>query len=152
MFYQWNRNIGWSVSYPLTNSNGGATWNTSNATGTTWEESNDPCPAGWRIPTEEELQKLYDTDNVTIQWVTQNGVYGRRFTDKASGDSMFLPAAGYRFYTNGALFDVGAGGYYWSCTQHDGYYSCGMSFCSASVGRVLSPRSFGLSVRPVADN
>jgi len=58
MFYQWNRNIGWSATDPLSSSPSGRSWNSSNPTGTTWDKTNDPSPAGWRVPTLNEIQKL----------------------------------------------------------------------------------------------
>jgi len=60
---------------------------------------------------------MIDTDKVTIEWKTLNGVGGREFTDKVTGNSIFLPAAGYRSNTTGALLNVGTHGEYWSSTQ-----------------------------------
>ena len=63
----------------------------------------------WRMPTKAEWQELYN--NTTNTWTTQNGVYGRLFT-ASNGNSLFLPAAGYRY--NSSLGDAGGYGYYWS--------------------------------------
>jgi len=54
MFYQWNRRTGWSSTDPLTSSPAGAVWNSSIPTGDVWTAANDPCPTGWRVPTEEQ--------------------------------------------------------------------------------------------------
>jgi len=63
---------------------------------------------GWRMPTDEEWEELYN--NTTSVWTTQNGVNGRLFT-APNGNSLFLPAAGYRsYYSN----DGEGFGYYWS--------------------------------------
>ena len=51
----------------------------------------------WRMPTNEEWQELYN--NTTVTWTTRNGVDGRLFT-ASNGNSLFLPAAGFR---NGSL-------------------------------------------------
>jgi len=48
----------------------------------------------WRTPTREEFQELLD--NTTVTLTTQNGVNGLLFT-AANSNSLFLPAAGYRF-------------------------------------------------------
>ena len=65
---------------------------------------------GWRMPTNEEWQELYQ--NTTNTWrTTQNGVNGRLFT-APNGNSLFLPAAGRRW--DFELLYVGSSGYYWS--------------------------------------
>jgi hypothetical protein len=65
--------------------------------------------ANWRMPTEEEWQELYQ--NTTHTWTTQNGVRGRLFT-ASNGNSLFLPAAGYR--SNSNLNYNGSWGRYYS--------------------------------------
>jgi hypothetical protein len=44
MFYQWNRKIGWSTSDPMTNSDGGTTWNRSRNIGTYGKNPTTPAP------------------------------------------------------------------------------------------------------------
>ncbi len=66
---------------------------------------------GTRIPTKEEWLELMD--NTTAEWVTQNGVYGCRFT--ASNDNtLFLPAAGFRNFSE--LGDTGSYCRYWTAS------------------------------------
>jgi hypothetical protein len=113
-FYQWNRNIGWSATDPLVNSNGGTTWDSTSPTGKTWTAANDPSPEGWQVATEADFDVLLDVDNVTYQWTTQNGVNGGLFTDKATGKTLFLPAAGFRKESDGNI--TYADGYYWTAT------------------------------------
>ena len=59
-------------------------------------------------PVKEEWDELIE--NTTHEYVSQNGVYGIRFTG-ANGNSIFLPAAGLGGEDS---YDVGVGGYYWS--------------------------------------
>ena len=87
MFYQWNRKTAQAATGAVTG------WENSTPTGTVWEKANDPSPAGWRIPTKAEIEKLSDANKVSHEWTTQNGVKGRKFTDKATGSSLFLIAA-----------------------------------------------------------
>jgi uncharacterized protein (TIGR02145 family) len=152
MFYQWNRKIGWSSTDPLVNSNGGTTWNYIMPDGTEWEKANDPSPAGWRVPTLDEIQILYDKDKVSSEWTVLNGVNGYLFTDKTTDKSLFLPAAGYRRNNNGALYDAaGTDGYCWSSTQDYTSTAYCLHFYSGYVFRASYYRSSGLPVRCVAE-
>ena len=65
---------------------------------------------GWRMPTREEWAELYQ--NTTCVWTEQNGVEGLLLTG-GNGNSMFLPAAGYR---DGGDVVTTALGIYWSST------------------------------------
>ncbi len=68
----------------------------------------------WRMPTKAEYQEL--VDNCTWTRTTQNGHKGYRVTGK-NGQSIFLPAAGFR---NGdKLCYGGEGGDYWSSTPDE---------------------------------
>ncbi|MDR0831011.1 MAG: Ig-like domain-containing protein [Prevotellaceae bacterium] len=153
MFYQWNRKIGWSSTDPMTNSNGGTTWDDTNAAGTEWETGNDPSPAGWRVPTLAQIETLLDTEKVASEWTRQNNINGRKFTDLQNGNTLFLPAAGGRSDSDGTLYGAGAGavGYCWSSTQYssDGAYF--LHFNSMNAYTNHYNRSFGICVRPVAE-
>jgi hypothetical protein len=80
----------------------------------------------WRMPTKEEWQELYN--NTTHTWTTQNGVNGRLFI-ASNGNSLFLPAAGFR--CDNYLED---GGYYWSSSLCTDFPYFAMSFCFWSGG------------------
>lgn len=54
--------------------------------------------SGWRMPTIEEFQELFDENNCNITYVDQNGIKGCRITSKKPGfvgNSIFIPAYGY---------------------------------------------------------
>ncbi|MBE6319530.1 MAG: DUF1566 domain-containing protein [Bacteroidales bacterium] len=102
----------------------------------------------WRMPTDAELTEL--REQCTWTWTSQNGVNGYKVTSKSNGNSIFLPAAGYR---HDSSFD-GAGwhGDYWSSSHNAGRPNCawGVYFDSGSVDRdYYGYRYYGLSVRPV---
>ena len=103
----------------------------------------------WRRPTKEEWQELYN--NTTVTWTTQNGVNGRSFT-ASNGNSLFLPAAGYRW--GGELLDAGSYGYYWSSSLSTDYphYAWYLGFSSGGTSVISNLRDFGFSVRPVLEN
>jgi len=154
MLYQWNRSIGWSGADPMINSNGGTVWDSSIPVGTVWETTNDPSPAGWRVATHEEHLKLLDTDNVSSEWTSINGINGRRFTDKSNGNSVFLPAAGSRAGSDGNIGQAGSMCFYWSSTQYfDGYTYGASSLLLSSTGATWNPyiAYLGFSVRCVKD-
>lgn len=119
---------------------------------TVLEASDDAATAqwgsGWRMPTQAEWQELLN--NTTHIWTTQNGVNGRLFT-ATNGNSLFLPAAGYR--TGTSLYDAGTRGDYWSSSLST--YTGGPShawvldFSSGSCGMGNGTRYVGQSVRPV---
>ena len=100
----------------------------------------------WRMPTDEELKELQT--NCTWTWITQNGVSGRKVTSKVNGNSIFLPAAGYRY--DSGLKQVGYGRY-WSSSRglSDSDHASCLEFDSGDVYRDISTRYRGRSVRPV---
>ena len=101
---------------------------------------------GGRMPTREEWQELYS--HCTRTWTTLNGVNGRCFTGP-NGNSLFLPAAGYRW--DGELYDAGFIGLYWSCSLYTNNPYDAWSFYFYSGGYIMdsSSRSSGRSVRAV---
>ena len=103
----------------------------------------------WRIPTQTEWQEL--VNNCTWTWTTQGGHGGYRVTSKKNGNSIFLPAAGYRF--GSSLFHQGEYGYYWSSTPNESYTEGAYDLTFDSRSRDLDwyYRCFGHSVRPVCD-
>ena len=152
MFYQWDRNIGWSSSNPMIDSNGGTTWNFTIPEASFWGKDKDPSPNGWRVPTYEELESLFDTNRVSYEWTTENGINGGRFTDITSGNSIFLPAAGHRFTNDGSLVETGSWGIYWSGTTRCGCVNARfLRLGSNGVGWSTMSRRSALSIRSVAE-
>ena len=100
----------------------------------------------WRMPTREEFGELYN--NTTKTWTTQNGVNGWLFT-ASNGNSLFLPAAGYRY--GSSLGDAGGNGYYWSSWLNTAasYTAWELGFYSVDYGMYTSTRYYGYSVRAV---
>jgi len=151
MFYQWNSKIGWPSAGTVTdwdsNWNGGYT--TASVTDT-WTSTNDPSPVGWRVPLYAEIETLLDATKVISTWTTYNSVYGEKFTDKTTGNSIFLPASGSRSLTDGTLYFAGSLGLYWSSTASPGHNAFNLIFISSTADWNYSVRAFGFSVRPVA--
>ena len=105
----------------------------------------------WRMPTIEEQKELLNTSNCTWTWTTQNGVNGYKVTSVKNGNSIFLPAAGYRSNSNN---NAGSRGYYWSSSLSRGsyiYYAYNLSFNSSGVDWGDADRYYGRSVRAVCE-
>ncbi len=105
----------------------------------------------WRMPTDAEWTELRTM--CTWTWTTNyngTGVKGRIVT-ASNGNSIFLPAAGYRRVTD--LSDAGSYGFYWSSSLNSGNpnRAWGVYFDSDGVGRSYGDRCNGLSVRPVSE-
>ena len=68
----------------------------------------------WRMPTAEEYDELIA--NCTWEWTTKDGVNGYQVTSKKTGNSIFLPITGCRFYADVQL--RGVSGIYWTSTLY----------------------------------
>ena len=159
MFYQWNRNIGWSSTDPMINSNGGTTWDNSFPPGALpinmpWIRANDPSPTGWRVPTRAEVQSLVNTEKVNYTMITVNGVVGGCFTDISTGNSIFLPAAGFR-HQDGWLQNFEVAGFwhgkYWTGLSTDGNGGRDFSVYDSGASIFWSFTRNGQNVRSVAE-
>lgn len=107
----------------------------------------------WRMPTDAEWTELMA--KCTWTWVTNyngSGINGR-LVKATNGNSIFLPAAGFRYDT--ILLDAGSGGCFWSSSLNTGspYYAWFVYFSSGNVRRSGdgSSRCLGRSVRPVSE-
>jgi len=105
----------------------------------------------WRMPTAAEQDELRNTNNCTWTWTTQNGVNGYKVTSKKNGNSIFLPAAGYRYSSN--LYGAGSYGYYWSSSlsTSNSSYAYYLFFYSSGVDWDGNYRYYGRCVRAVCE-
>ncbi len=120
---------------------------------TTLEAADDAATANWgsawRMPTDGEWTEL--RENCEWKWTDSyqtTGVAGYWVTGK-NGNTIFLPAAGCRYYD--CLDDAGYYGDYWSSSLNtDSPYSAWYAyFRSGRVSRDHFYRFYGHSVRPV---
>lgn len=101
----------------------------------------------WRMPTDAEMTELLK--QCTWTWTSQNGVNGYIVKSESNGNSIFLPAAGYRY--GSSLFNAGSYGRYWSSSLRTDYSYCALDvyFESGYVHGSYSSCLNGQSVRPV---
>ncbi len=138
-------------------------WNTSWVPDGAWTDAsktaNDPCPAGYRIPTQAQWQAVINNNAVSdaagSSWIWDNTNYN---SGKKFGDELMLPAAGGRYGSNGVLDLRGYFGYYWSSTEYGAYDAWNLLFGSSGADTYPtssynsgSNRWSGLSVRCIAE-
>ena len=73
--------------------------------------------AAWRTPSIEQLDELVNSSYTTVAWTTQNNVQGLTITSNSNGNSIFLPAAGYK----SPVASTVSGCLYWSRTLGSGH-------------------------------
>ena len=114
--------------------------------------NDDPCPTGYRVPTQAQWAGVVDYNTIT-----NVGSFSDSFTNygagKKFGDQLMLPAAGSRYGNNGALFNRGKDGSYWSRSDFEPGVALCLYFNSSSGADAYKGyfRRIGLSVRCVAE-
>ncbi len=109
-----------------------------------WQASgtNNPCPSGYRVPTQAEWQFE------RLSWKSNDPA-------GAFGSVLKLPMAGRRGSTTGSLYDVGTVGCYWTSTV-DNFYSIYLNFENPAPFQTVpefdtGDRASGRSVRCIKE-
>jgi hypothetical protein len=156
-FYQWGRcsdghetrTSGTTVTLSATDTPGHANFILTSAAPNDWRSPqndnlwqgvagiNNPCPTGYRIPTDPEL------DAEQLSWTTQDAA-------GAFGSPLKFPANGGRASIDGSIGSAGVNGLYWSSTVSFGQ-SMYLHFDAGFSGVITSPRSGGKAVRCIKD-
>ena len=137
-FYQWNNATAWDATAQTL-----VGWSYSPITSAVL--TNNPCPAGWRLPTREEYQALL-SGSVPVggTWVGANvrgnAVAGRFYGVNSATCTLpnnmdgcvFLSAVGSRYDNYGTLYQQGNIGRYWSGTSVSSNYAYCMNFDSST--------------------
>jgi uncharacterized protein (TIGR02145 family) len=123
-----------------------------------WKAENNPCPAGWRIPSNAEWGSVINTSNnswanVPDPWgAVGNTQFGNL---KKFGDYLFLPAVGDRYPTTYYLQSRGSYGSYWCSGAYSTTQGRYMRFQMGNTGNGIphlyyTNRQSGFSVRCVS--
>ena len=107
----------------------------------------------WRTPTLEEYEELIDPAKCKWEWTTKDGVNGYKVTGKKTGNSIFLPITGFRFYEGVQFRSIK--GIYWTSSLYS--VSPSKAWClefdfsdvSVHYGNLSSNRFSGRCIRAV---
>jgi len=155
-YWQWGTKIRAAEGPTATDPKDGAVngWSTTVASNGSWADgsktANDPCPAGYRVPTKAQWDGVVANNTKTNVGSFSNSAtnYG---AGKKFGDQLMLPAAGSRINFNGALSGRGGYGYYWGSTEGSSGNAWNLYFISSNAFTYYYYRAYGLSVRCVAE-
>ena len=137
-----------------------AGWDPTNAANNAWRTAGgaktaaDPCPSGYRVPTQAEWAGV-DANNTrtrSLPWTLSNTNYNAavHYGPDASTKLLTLPVAGYRL-TTGALTRRGNGAYYWSSTENTtNAFVIGFDVTAVYTSLDFT-RNLGASIRCIAE-
>ncbi|MDY3319241.1 FISUMP domain-containing protein [Riemerella anatipestifer] len=110
-------------------------------------QSNNPCPAGYHVPTHAEQMALrnailgYDAGT---SFTNSNKMWNEQV--------LHLPASGFRNAYDATLYLQSSGGYLWSSEQYSSYRSWGLWFSSGNSDAGINDyRAYGYGVRCIKD-
>ena len=114
----------------------------------------DPCPEGWRVPTLDEFDDLYNTiinQNGPLETYLSTTIKGRWFGNDGV-PSLFLPGAGYRNY-NPCSLQENEYGYYWSSHSSSASSAQILYFNNDNSNKAANQtKACGCSIRCVSEN
>lgn len=100
--------------------------------------TNNPCPSGFRLPTE-------------VEWEAERATWSSDDADGAFSSQLKLPVAGLRNNSNGSIVGAGENGLYWSSTVNNSPSYSQVLYFSANAFTSHFYRSRGISVRCIMD-
>ena len=157
-YYQWGKST--PVATATTYSASISGWSTTPATDGAWGETktaNDPCPDGFKVPTNTQLAGVW-----SLNTITRTGTWAENFSNWSTAihfgtetvKTLTLPAQGYRNNSGGTLHARALTGVYWaSTTNGSGGNPYHLYFYVSDYGSgvlIATTRLLGFSVRCVS--
>lgn len=156
-YYQWG--LFEHVATASTNVGAIAGWNSTAAPIDVWldteKTATDPCPSGFRVPTDQQMTDMVNnTSHSTIgTFVNNPSNFGSAMVFSNGVDKMTLPANGYRISIDGQLRARGGFGHYWTSTAEptsDPSKSLYFKIDSPTIGEG-NVRSYAFSIRCIRE-
>jgi uncharacterized protein (TIGR02145 family) len=150
----------WGATDAQDNAGAISGWDLNTAPDGSWADApaaktaNDPCPTGFRVPSQSQLDAVGNSNlnpRNTVgatPWISDPNNYS---TGLSFGPALFLPNAGSRKETDGELENRGSTGIYWSTTEFGSSFSAAMQFYASGPLILNQIRTKGYSVRCVAE-
>lgn len=116
----------------------------------TYEEAQrEAVKLGKRLPTKHEFDTLLQLPHA-FDTVKRGMWFAERKEDLKSERSLFLPAAGLRYFGGTSMDDVDTYGYYWSSTPDGTTYAYYLYLYSSYVSTYYNYRNYGFTMRCVS--
>ncbi len=155
-YYQWGKST--AVATASTASTAISGWSTTAASNGSWADgtktATDPCPTGYRVPTNAQWTAVIANNTVsrTGTWANNATNYGVaiHFGPNASTKTLTLTVSGLRNSSSGLLTGRSLSGNYWSSTEYSAN-AYQLYFASNSVSATFASRVNGFSVRCVLE-
>jgi len=115
-----------------------------NIQGSEYDVARKAWGESWCIPTKEQIEELIA--NCTANMEYEGDVRGYRFTSKINGNSIFIPAAGYKYYSDTREIERV---YLWSATAKTPTGWSASAYCLSSSFISSREPCYGMCIRPV---